>query len=135
MTESDIEAVNDSFGRCMVAGPRFFDIFYDHFLKSSPDVSAKFQRTDFKRQKRMLRVSLYVMVAAAVFRSRDYSTLKLIARRHSRTDLEIPPHLYALWLDSLIFAARTCDPLFDAATEKNWREAMQSGIDYLVSLY
>jgi len=47
---------------------------------------------------------------------------------------EIRPSLRP-WLDSLIFAARTCDPLFDAATEKNWREAMQPGIDYVVSFY
>jgi len=38
-------------------------------------------------------------------------------------------------LDSLIFAAKTCDPSFDAETETDWRTAMQPGIDYIVSLY
>jgi hypothetical protein len=40
-----------------------------------------------------------------------------------------------LWLESLIVAVRTCDPHFDAVTEKTWKEAMQPGIDYIVSFY
>jgi hemoglobin-like flavoprotein len=136
MSESDIAAFHDSFERCMEAGSRrFFDIFYDHFLRSSPEVSAKFQGTDFKRQKWVLRSSLYVMVSAVVTRSVDYSALTGIARRHARANRDIPPHLYVLWLDSLIFAARNCDPSFDAASEKTWREAMQRGIDYIASFY
>jgi hemoglobin-like flavoprotein len=134
MTEADIIIFQESFERCMVAS-RFLDTFYDHFLKSSPEVAAKFQGTDFTRQKRMLKVSLYAMVGALVLHSADYSILESTARRHARTDREIPPHLYALWLDSLIFAAKICDPIFDAKAEQNWREAMQSGIDYIVSFY
>ncbi len=135
MIEADIVVFHDSFERCMATGPRFFDVFYDRFLRSSPEVSVKFRDADFNRQKRMLRFSLYKMVAAVVSHSVDRSPLGPIAQRHARADRDIPPHLYALWLDSLIEAVRTCDPHFDAVTEKTWREAMQPGIDYIVSFY
>ena len=83
----------------------------------------------------MLKVSLYTIVGAVVLRSPDYSALYNLALRHARTDCDISPHLYPLWLDSLIFAARTCDPDFDAKIEANWRELIQPGINYIVSLY
>jgi hemoglobin-like flavoprotein len=135
MTEANIVIFNDSFERCMATGPRFFDVFYDHFLRSSPEVSVKFQGADFNRQKRMLKTSLYKMVAAVVSRSVDCSALGPTAQRHARTDRDIPPHLYTLWLDSLIFAVGACDPHFDVVIEKTWREGMQPGIDYIVSFY
>jgi hypothetical protein len=56
MTEANIIAFNESFERCMASG-RFFDVFYDHFLGSSSEIAAKFQGTDFGRQKRMLKLS------------------------------------------------------------------------------
>ena len=135
MTEAEIATFHDSFQRCMATGGRFFDVFYDHFLKSSPEIAAKFQRTDLKRQKQKLKLSLHMMVGALVLHSADYSMLAYVAERHAHTNWDIPPNLYQFWLDSLIFAAKTCDSSFDAETEKNWRTAMQPGIDYIVSLY
>ena len=111
------------------------DVFYDDFLRSSPEVAAKFQGTDFARQKQVLKTSLYVMMSAFVLRTADYSALAQTARRHSKTAIDIPPQLYVLWLDSLVNAARTCDPSFDEEIEANWREAMQPGIDYLISFH
>ncbi len=134
MTDVEIAAFHESFERCMVSGRRFFDVFYDHFLLS-PEVAAKFQGTDFKRQKEMLKLSLYVMLGAVVLKSADYSILAALARRHARNDKNIPPHLYALWLDSLMVAAKKCDWAFDDQTEAIWRKAMQPGIDYIASFY
>ncbi len=134
MTDVEIAAFHESFERCMVSGRRFFDVFYDHFLLS-PEVAAKFQGTDFKRQKEMLKLSLYVMLGAVVLKSADYSMLAALARRHARNDKNIPPHLYTLWLDSLMFAAKKCDWAFGDQTEAIWRKAMQPGIDYIASFY
>lgn len=135
MTEPNIIAFHESFDRCMTSPHRFFDVFYDDFLRSSPEVAAKFQSTDFARQKQMLKTSLYVMMSAVVLRTADYSALASTARRHSRTGIDIPRQLYGLWLDSLVNAARICDPSFDDEIEMNWREAMLPGIDYLISFY
>ena len=92
MTEIEIEAFHDSFGRCM-AHPRFFDLFYDDFLGSSLEVKQKFQQTDFARQKRMLRLSLLLVMNAAVHKANDFSFLESTAIRHSRSAVNIPPHL------------------------------------------
>jgi hemoglobin-like flavoprotein len=134
MTQADIIAFHDSFERCMWR-PDFFDIFYDHFLKSSPQVALKFQGTNFDRQKRLLKLSLHMMMGALVWHSANYSMLTPVAKRHSRKEKDIPPHLYTLWMDSLIFAVKTCDPYFKPQVEKNWRTAMQPGIDYIISFY
>ena len=48
MTPNEIEIFADSFGRCM-ADERFFDIFYDQFVASSPAVAARFAHTDDRR--------------------------------------------------------------------------------------
>jgi hypothetical protein len=75
------------------------------------------------------------MVSALVLHSVDYSVLSDLAQRHARSDRDISPHLYPLWLDSLIFAAKTCDRFFNDKIEASWRQAMQPGIDYLISFY
>ena len=61
--------------------------------------------------------------------------LERIAARHSRSGLDIGPHLYDLWLDCLIQAVRECDPLFGEETEQAWRKVMQVGIEFLKSKY
>lgn len=133
-------AFRESFDRCM-ASPVFFDLFYDHFLKSSPEVREKFRRTNLARQKRALKASLYLIAEAVVLHSsdlslaRDLSQLKEVAQRHSRSQANICPHLYALWLDSLLFAVKETDREFDARIEAAWRMAMQPGIDYITSVY
>ena len=134
MTERDIITFQDSFGRCM-ASSAFFDIFYDHFLNSSPEVAEKFRNTDFALQKRALRQSLYLIMDAVVRRIADYSALERIALRHSRSQADISAHLYAVWLDSLLFAVKACDPRFNAEIETTWRNAMRPGMDYMISFY
>ncbi len=113
---------NDSFERC-VNDPLFLDQFYEIFLASSDEVSAMFTDTDMETQKAMLMTSLVYMSDA------HPDLLASIAEKHNY----IKPYLYTLWLDSLIAAARSIDPLFDA--EKLWRETLQPGIDFMISKY
>jgi len=61
--------------------------------------------------------------------------LSSIAEKHNKSHLNIKPYFYALWLDSLIAAAKSIDPLFDGNTEKLWRETLQLGIDFMISKY
>jgi hypothetical protein len=51
---------NDSFERC-INDPHFLDQFYDIFLASSDEISAKFKDTDMGTQKAMLMTSLVYM--------------------------------------------------------------------------
>jgi len=122
---------NESFERC-VNHPLFIDQFYDLFLASSDEVKEIFKNTDMDTQKAVLVTSMAYMTSAY---DNETDCLSAIADRHSKNDLNIKPHLYPLWLDSLIEAAKLVDPFFDMKTEKMWRETMQDGIDFMVSKY
>lgn len=122
---------NESFEHC-VNNPFFLDKFYELFLSSSEEVSDMFKNTDMEVQKVMLATSMAYMTEAY---AKESSVLSKIALTHNKSNLNIKPHLYPLWLDSLIAAAYSVEPHFDKDTEKLWRETMQPGISYMVSKY
>jgi hemoglobin-like flavoprotein len=134
LTARDIEVFNDSLERC-TSTRRFLDRFYELFTSSSPEVAAKFANTDLRVQKASLKVSLYMIMASIQRKPEGTVHLERIAARHSRTGLDIGPHLYDQWLDCLIQAVRECDPGFHVETEQAWRRVMRVGIEFLKSRY
>jgi len=122
---------NDSFERC-INDPLFLDKFYEIFLSSSDEVYQMFKNTEMGIQKAMLMTSLVYMSRA---HNDSPGLLSSIAEKHNKHNLDIKPHLYKQWLDSLIMAANSIDPLFDVGTEKLWRETLQPGIDFMISRY
>lgn len=128
MNEADLALFLDSFERC-IQDERFIRVFYDKFLDSSEEVRALFAKTDFALQRRSLRASLYVMVAASARHQADLSTLSELAERH-RT-LHIKPHHYDLWMQSLLSAVEQCTGRSDPEVARVWSEAFRSGIDYM----
>lgn len=134
MTEQEIQLFNDSFER-VTNQPRFFDVFYDKFLSSSEEVADKFAATDLRRQKNMLKASLYLTMTAIVQRREDLSFLEPVAERHDRRHLDIRPELYDLWLDSLVEAVRLCDPQVDRQVTLVWRRALAKAIDFCTARY
>ena len=83
-------------------------------------------------QKAMLMTSLVYMSHA---HNDTPGLLSSIAQKHNKNGLNIKPYLYALWLDSLIAAAKTIDLLFEVTTEILWRETLQPRIDFMISKY
>jgi hemoglobin-like flavoprotein len=132
-TERDVERFNDSLER--MAGHRFLERFYELFVGASPEVRAKFARTDFRVQRRVLKISLYMLMLAAEGRPTGRAHLEDIARRHSRAGLDIRPELYDLWLECLVAAVREHDPRFDADVERAWRAVLAPGIEVMKSRY
>ncbi|GFO75687.1 hypothetical protein BPLS_P3049 [Bathymodiolus platifrons methanotrophic gill symbiont] len=122
---------NDSFVRC-INDPLFLDQFYEVFLASSDEIRAMFKDTDMGTQKAMLMTSLVYMSDA---HKDTPGLLASIAEKHDKDHLNIKPYFYALWLDSLIAAAKSIDPLFDVKTEMLWKETLQQGIDFMISKY
>jgi len=133
MHEKDVELFNDSIERCS-SSPDFLRRFYTLFLASSDTVAKKFEHTDLRKQARLLKTSLYIMMMASG-ESERIVHLEQLARRHSRTELDIKPELYDLWLDRLVQAVREFDPLFDPETETAWRRVLQPGIEFMKSRY
>ena len=132
MNPTDLAAeFNESFKSC-VNDPLFMDRFYEIFLSSSGEVKLMFKNTDMETQKAMLHISMAYMTKN---HKNKAELLLKTANRHNKNNLNIKPHFYTLWLNSLIAAAYSIDPLFDEKTEKVWKEVLQPGIDLMISKY
>jgi len=135
MDERILKIIDDSLARCN-ANPAFLDRFYETFLASSPKVREKFAHTDFTRQKRALRASLYAMLLAASDEGKGPERyLRELAESHSSRKLSIGAEFYDLWLDSLLATVKELDPEYSPEVEKAWERVMMVGIDYLLSHY
>ena len=130
MTKNYLQVFNDSFQVCY-ANPGFINCFYHAFLNSSEEVRDKFKNTDMKTQKRMLRKSLAFMISA----NTNPDAISATAIRHNKNHLDIKPHLYTLWMDSMIEAVKKTDPRFRPITEDAWRVVLQPGIDYMIKMH
>jgi hemoglobin-like flavoprotein len=133
MHESDVELFNDSIERCS-RRPDFLRRFYTLFLASSDTVARKFEHTDLRKQARLLKTSLYIMMLASG-ESERIVHLERIAKLHSRAELDIKPELYDLWLDRLVQAIKEFALMFDPETETAWRHVLQPGIEFMKSRY
>ncbi len=131
---SDLDAVTASYHRCR-ASEGFIDTFYEHFLAKSEEVKKKFRGTDFTRQKLMLRESLLMLLLVNQNRPEALQELERLGERHSRRGVDIPPHLYDLWLDALCEAVEEHDPEYRPTLNDKWRAAMGPGIKMIVSRY
>ena len=135
MEERLLGIVDSSLQRC-TREPRFFDRFYERFLAASPKVRERFAQTNFVRQKRALRGSLWMMLLAAedeVHGPERY--LAPLAEQHGTHQLGIGAELYDLWLDSLLATVKEVDASWSPAVEHAWESVMTVGIAYLVSRY
>ena len=135
MFRPEIELFNDSLARCLRGG-QFFQRFYELFLASSPEVSDKFHSTDFRKQRRMLQPSIYMLVEyIALGWPECEAYLERIAAAHGKHGRDIPPHLYDLWLECLLRAVKECDDRCSTQVEAAWRYTMGAGILFLKARY
>ena len=121
---------NDSFQRC-TGDPDFLDRFYRIFLSSSEEVKAKFSHTDMQLQKKIMLKSLAYMVHANI----NPASIHKTAINHDKHHLNIAPHFYELWLDSMIQAVEQTDPRFNEKVAQAWRETLQPGINHMIRQY
>ena len=133
MHETDVELFNDSIERCS-GKPEFLPRFYALFLASSGEVARKFEHTDMRKQARLLKTSLYILMMASD-QSERVAHLERLAKRHSRAGLDIKPELYDLWLDRLLQTVAEFDPLFSPETATAWRHVLQPGIEFMKARY
>lgn len=130
METDHIHVFNDSFERCN-GDPSFLDRFYRIFIDSNDEVRFLFRNTDMEHQKELLTITLsYMMMARS-----SPQLLDRVAIRHNRKNLDIKPHLYHFWLESMVAAVHQTDPEFTREVADAWRRTLQPGIDYLVSRY
>jgi hemoglobin-like flavoprotein len=111
-------------------GVEFADAFYERFLSASDAVRAKFAKTDFERQKKVLMTSLAFMSSFSASGVPNVVVEK-IAESHSRGGLDIAPPLYDLWLECLVDTVREFDREFSPDVEAAWRGTLRPGIEYM----
>lgn len=128
MTERHLELFNDSLERC-TARPDFIERFYEIFIGSSSAVAEKFKNTNFNKQRRMLKASLYTLVFAAEGKPEGQLHLERISKLHN--EIDVRPEMYDLWLDCLMQAVREFDPYFRPEVEAAWRSILSQGIDFM----
>ncbi len=130
METDQLSIFNDSFERC-TADPSFLDRFYRVFIDSNEEVRSLFRDTDMARQKELLTITLsYMMLAHS-----SPELLDRVAVKHNHRNLDIKPHLYEFWLESMIAAVHQTDPIFSREVAAAWRDTLRPGIDYLISRY
>ena len=130
MSEDDLALFHDSLDRCHQANG-FIDHFYELLIGSSKEIAAKFAGTDFRRQKRVLTASLYMLMVAAEGHAEGNAHLRRLAVLHDRQHLDVRPELYDQWLASLLQAVRDCDPAWTGDVERVWTGMLGPGIDVL----
>ena len=125
------DSVAASYHRCRQSGA-FFDTFYEIFLRKSPEIALKFVRTDFARQKLMIKQSLLVMLNYYCGIESVRQEIEQLGKLHRQ--LEVRPEHYKLWLDSLCEAVAKHDPEYRVELGELWREAMRPGIALMLSV-
>ena len=126
--------VRSSFDRCEANG-NFAETFYNNFLNSSPEIAPYFAATDFEKQRKVLRQSVYMMVTNDVADPGMRDMLGNLARIHSRAWRDIHPKLYELWLDGICKAASTLDPQWSEDLERKWRVRLRDGMQIIMAAY
>ncbi len=126
----NIDAVVASYGRCCV-NPAFFDRFYDIFLASNPAIKPMFAKTDFVKQKALLRQGISYMLMYLQGKATGTMAMTRLADSHGPKHLNINPALYEFWIDSLMKAVKECDKDCTPVIEAEWRRALRQGVDYM----
>jgi hemoglobin-like flavoprotein len=130
MTDAELALFNDSLTRC-TSNPQFLERFYALFLASSDEVRHKFSQTDFQKQRRLLQALFYMVMLAVGGYPEGTVHLERLADLHSQRHLDIPPHLYDLWLDCLLQAVREDNGQWMPETESLWQRMMANGIAFM----
>ncbi len=120
-----------SYLRCVVSDQDvFFKRFYELFTAADPDVSRVFAKTDMERQVSLLEESLLYMIHFANSKTPSMR-LQRIANHHGSNEMNVPRHLFDLWLDCLVSTVRERDAQFEPQVEVAWRVFLAPGIAFI----
>ncbi|MFK7912450.1 MAG: globin [Pseudomonadales bacterium] len=109
------------------SGAQFFRDFYQHFLQR-PSIGDMFTAVDMERQIKMLRKSLYQLIACYLFDApnADLRRLALLHRRLGITDAMLDS-----WLQALLETVEQHDPMYNTEVGLAWCWALTPGITFM----
>jgi len=132
--EEAIHRVHASLNRSL-ANSRFIEIFYEIFMATDADIRQMFAKTEFERQKKLLRKALLSAVTFAAGGEVARQRLALIRESHNRAHMNVHPEWYPLWVDSLVQAVARCDADYSPQLDQEWRLVLQPAVDFIRSGY
>jgi hypothetical protein len=122
-----------SYGRCCLRDG-FFDTFCDTFLEKSPETARALNKTDSDELRRSFENTLAFLMMFHRGKSMATMALSQVARAHNgKGAAAVPPHLYPLWIESLMEAVRQHDHHFSHELAEAWRHALDRGVRYMKS--
>jgi hemoglobin-like flavoprotein len=121
---------SESLKRCL-AHPEFVKRFYDRFIPTSPEISARFKDTNHQKQEQMIRTALQ---AVPYFDSdaSNAAELRRLAIRHK--EMAILPKMYDAWLACLLATVKEVDSKYDQKVEDAWKEVVSKAVRFFRSL-
>ncbi len=126
-------AARASFER-IAALQNFFPEFYQRFFAKCPEAQPMFAKTNFEHQHRLLKHAIsLLLIFPGHATGREPNLLTRVAERHGRSDLGIPPDMYAPFVEALIDNVRHFDPEFTPELEAAWRATIARGVEYMKS--
>jgi|GEM_PF-2153106 len=156
VTFDSFEIAKDSFSRCVSgndSGDEFFRTFYNRLIKKLPkDVAAQLKgqgigKTKSHKQYAMLREGIFILLQFGQYRLMDNepNILSRIAEMHNKSNYNISPQLYTIFLDALTDTVCGLPPDFPEAFDKQcnisvnereiiksaWLDALNPGITYM----
>jgi len=134
LSDKTLAKFSDSLGRAE-ANAEFLSLFYAKFLAASPEVEQKFEGVDMRRQARMLMGSMRLILLASQGDQGAKAQLENVAAKHSKSQADIQPELYDLWIDTLIETVEEIDPEFTLGVKQAWRDMMNFGVRCLKGGY
>ena len=134
LTDAHHNMLKQSFGR-VVAKSLFLPRFYEILMASSPEIASKFINTDLSKQYNLLEQSLALALLFPDDNVVAKQKITKLRESHNRHNLNIPPHLYIYWLDSLMSVFAELDPEFSPELEHRWRVFLQITIDHIKAGY
>jgi hemoglobin-like flavoprotein len=112
--------------------PGFMGRFYERFMASHPDVTARFEGVDMERQRFLVGRSVTMILQHASGVGQVTPQLTETARRHGPGDLDIPAHLFDRWIESLIETVAEYDPGFRPELEDAWRRVLRREVAWFL---
>lgn len=120
-----------SYDRCCVY-PAFFDRLYEIFLASHPAIRPMFARTNFAKQKALLREGVSMLVMHVEGKPVGMACLSRLAESHSPKRMNMTARLYELWVTSLVKTVKEFDRECTPEVEAEWRRVLYAGVHYLM---
>lgn len=110
--------------------PKFFERFYAVFTSKSIAIKKRFDAIPPERRNPMVRESLLELMNFYAS-GRASGEMERLGRLHNQEHANIPPKMYAWWLESLMQTVEEFDPAYTPDVDAAWRIVVTPGIAFM----